>query len=190
MEILLSWVRGVRWGNEHKCVSLEQLDFHQMELLDSFTSGAIICDAKGLTSVLHFDYALAFCWDPTCKITTLKKLYCNGELNSTSLHPTHWNWHHGKISLSQVSAKSGFILALLWFSGIYADGPGAYLFHGVVEQQYIFHVMDHALCLSDSKSANCERHSTRNQEKNNWRWWIWTREFLCLPRMLWLIKFK
>ncbi|XP_015749104.1 PREDICTED: alkaline phosphatase-like [Acropora digitifera] len=45
--------------------------------------------------------------------------------------------------------------------GIYADGPGAYLFHGVVEQQYIFHVMDHALCLSESKQGSCDKHVTR-----------------------------
>jgi len=45
--------------------------------------------------------------------------------------------------------------------GIYADGPGAYLFHGVVEQQYIFHVMDHALCLSDSKQGSCDKHVAR-----------------------------
>ncbi|XP_048578225.1 alkaline phosphatase isoform X2 [Nematostella vectensis] len=45
--------------------------------------------------------------------------------------------------------------------GIYADGPGAYLMHGVVEQNYIFHVMDHALCLSDSKQGTCTRHVTR-----------------------------
>ena len=35
------------------------------------------------------------------------------------------------------------------------------LFHGVVEQQYIFHVMDHALCLSDSKQETCDKHVTR-----------------------------
>lgn len=45
--------------------------------------------------------------------------------------------------------------------GIYADGPGAYLFHGVVEQQYIFHVMDHAMCLSDSKQGSCDKHVAR-----------------------------
>lgn len=45
--------------------------------------------------------------------------------------------------------------------GIYADGPGAYLFHGVVEQQYIFHVMDHAMCLSNSKKGICNKHVTR-----------------------------
>ncbi|XP_078373755.1 alkaline phosphatase-like isoform X2 [Oculina patagonica] len=45
--------------------------------------------------------------------------------------------------------------------GIYADGPGAYLFHGVVEQQYIFHVMDHAMCLSDSKRDTCDQHPAR-----------------------------
>ncbi|MBL4800772.1 MAG: alkaline phosphatase [Emcibacter sp.] len=32
---------------------------------------------------------------------------------------------------------------------IYADGPAAYLFQGVVEQNYIFHVMHHALRLGD-----------------------------------------
>ncbi len=32
---------------------------------------------------------------------------------------------------------------------IYADGPGGYLFHGVVEQNYIFHVMKHALRLDE-----------------------------------------
>ncbi|NOZ66213.1 MAG: alkaline phosphatase [Alphaproteobacteria bacterium] len=32
---------------------------------------------------------------------------------------------------------------------IYADGPDAYLFQGVVEQNYIFHVMYHALRLKD-----------------------------------------
>ena len=49
----------------------------------------------------------------------------------------------------------------IFLSGIYADGPGAYLFHGVVEQQYIFHVMDHALCLRDSKQESCTKHVTR-----------------------------
>lgn len=45
--------------------------------------------------------------------------------------------------------------------GVFADGPGAYLFHGVVEQNYVFHVMDHALCLSDSKQKSCEKHVNR-----------------------------
>ncbi|XP_068755644.1 alkaline phosphatase-like [Montipora capricornis] len=45
--------------------------------------------------------------------------------------------------------------------GIFAEGPGAYLFHGVVEQQYVFHVMDYSLCLSKSKQKSCERHVTR-----------------------------
>ena len=44
-------------------------------------------------------------------------------------------------------------------SGI--ESPRASLFHGVVEQQYIFHVMDHALCLSDSKQETCDKHVTR-----------------------------
>ncbi|XP_029205526.2 alkaline phosphatase-like [Acropora millepora] len=47
--------------------------------------------------------------------------------------------------------------------GIFADGPGAYLFHGVVEQQYIFHVLDHALCLSQSKQNSCHRLGDRRQ---------------------------
>ena len=46
-------------------------------------------------------------------------------------------------------------------TGVFADGPGAYLFHGVVEQQYVFHVMDYALCLSESKQKSCEKHVTR-----------------------------
>ena len=46
-------------------------------------------------------------------------------------------------------------------TGVFADGPGAYLFHGVVEQQYVFHVMDYALCLSESKQKSCERHVDR-----------------------------
>ncbi|XP_028394024.1 alkaline phosphatase-like [Dendronephthya gigantea] len=41
--------------------------------------------------------------------------------------------------------------------GIYATGPSAHLFHGVVEQNYIFHVMDHALCLTESKQQNCTK---------------------------------
>lgn len=45
--------------------------------------------------------------------------------------------------------------------GVYADGPGAYLFHGVFEQQYVFHVMDHALCLSNSKQESCAKHVAR-----------------------------
>ena len=35
------------------------------------------------------------------------------------------------------------------------------MFHGVVEQQYVFHVMDHALCLSESKQESCEKHVNR-----------------------------
>jgi len=49
--------------------------------------------------------------------------------------------------------------------GIYADGPGAYLFHGVVEQQYIFHVMDHAMCLSESKQGSCDKHVARGGKR-------------------------
>ncbi|XP_078373772.1 alkaline phosphatase-like [Oculina patagonica] len=49
--------------------------------------------------------------------------------------------------------------------GVYADGPGAYLFHGVFEQPYVFHVMDHALCLSESKQILCRRHKKRRGKK-------------------------
>ena len=48
-----------------------------------------------------------------------------------------------------------------YFAGVFADGPGAYLFQGVVEQQYVFHVMDYALCLSESKQKSCEKHVNR-----------------------------
>ena len=58
-------------------------------------------------------------------------------------------------------SSSHYLIFRCTASGIYADGPGAYLFHGVVEQQYIFHVMDHALCLSDSKQGTCDKHATR-----------------------------
>ncbi|MCP4383934.1 MAG: hypothetical protein GY798_21425 [Hyphomicrobiales bacterium] len=37
--------------------------------------------------------------------------------------------------------------------GIYASGPKAYLFGGVVEQNYIFHVMEHALDLPNRADA-------------------------------------
>ncbi|CAH3023820.1 unnamed protein product [Porites evermanni] len=51
--------------------------------------------------------------------------------------------------------------------GVFADGPGAYLFHGVVEQQYVFHVMDYALCLSESKQKSCEKHVNRGGKPNS-----------------------
>ena len=38
-----------------------------------------------------------------------------------------------------------------YFAGVFTDGRGAYLFHEVVEQQYKFHVVEYALCLSESK---------------------------------------
>eukprot|EP00795_Rhopilema_esculentum_P004737 gene4737-21036_t len=43
--------------------------------------------------------------------------------------------------------------------GVYARGPRAHLIHGVLEQNAIFHVMDYALCLSDSKKTLCEDQS-------------------------------
>ena len=45
----------------------------------------------------------------------------------------------------------------LLYTGIYATGPFAHLFHGVVEQSYIFHVMDYALCLTRSKEELCTK---------------------------------
>ena len=57
-------------------------------------------------------------------------------------------------------SKMTFLYVFL-FAGVFADGPGAYLFHGVVEQQYVFHVMDYALCLSESKQKSCEKHVKR-----------------------------
>ncbi|CAB3997047.1 alkaline phosphatase-like isoform X1 [Paramuricea clavata] len=50
--------------------------------------------------------------------------------------------------------------------GIYATGPFAHLFHGVVEQNYIFHVMDHALCLTDSKQTFCTKPPARGGPKS------------------------
>ena len=60
-------------------------------------------------------------------------------------------------SPSSVSQRNG----VFPFTGLFADGPGAYLFHGVFEQSYVFHVMDHALCLSSSKQKSCEKHVER-----------------------------
>ena len=59
---------------------------------------------------------------------------------------------------------TSYVLMSFWFVaflGVFADGPGAYLFHGVFEQQYIFHVIDHALCLSSSKQKSCDKHVKR-----------------------------
>ncbi|XP_065640705.1 alkaline phosphatase, tissue-nonspecific isozyme isoform X6 [Hydra vulgaris] len=41
--------------------------------------------------------------------------------------------------------------------GIYARGPQAHLVSGVVEQNYIFHVMDYALCLTEEKKYICKQ---------------------------------
>ncbi|XP_031556598.1 alkaline phosphatase, tissue-nonspecific isozyme-like [Actinia tenebrosa] len=45
--------------------------------------------------------------------------------------------------------------------GIYSRGPWADLLVGVLEQNYVFHVMDHALCLSDSKQSKCNKPEAR-----------------------------
>ena len=55
-------------------------------------------------------------------------------------------------------------------TGVLATGPGAYLFHGVVEQQYVSHVMDYALCLSESKQKSCEKHVTRGGKPHSIEW--------------------
>ncbi|KAJ7349556.1 hypothetical protein OS493_038580 [Desmophyllum pertusum] len=57
--------------------------------------------------------------------------------------------------------------------GVYADGPGAYLFHGVFEQQYVFHVLDHALCLSNSKQKSCDKHVKRRGKPRNRAYRLW-----------------
>ena len=44
----------------------------------------------------------------------------------------------------------------IFISGIYARGPQAHLVRGTVEENVIFHIMDYALCLSDSKKKLCE----------------------------------
>ncbi|XP_002159471.2 alkaline phosphatase isoform X1 [Hydra vulgaris] len=46
--------------------------------------------------------------------------------------------------------------------GIYARGPQAHLISGVVEQNYIFHVMDYALCLTKEKKTMCEEEGLIN----------------------------
>lgn len=76
---------------------------------------------------------------------------------------------HVHFSVTFVVGKIKVIaIFFLIHSGVYADGPGAYLFHGVVEQQYLFHVMDHALCLSGGKQKSCDKHIKRGgQVKNN-----------------------
>ena len=65
--------------------------------------------------------------------------------------------------------SSPFLIGVMFlpFTGVFADGPGAYLFHGVVDQQYVFHVMDYALCLSESKQKSCEKHVTRGGKPHN-----------------------
>lgn len=45
------------------------------------------------------------------------------------------------------------IIILFYLSGIYSQGPWADLLTGVVEQNFIFHVFDHALCLTDTKKC-------------------------------------
>jgi len=84
------------------------------------------------------------------------------------------NWAHQKRSIYLSFTTGCSILASLLavsralfnqlsitIAGVFADGPGAYLFHGVVEQPYVFHVIDYALCLSESKQKSCVKHVDR-----------------------------
>eukprot|EP00794_Sanderia_malayensis_P012975 gene12975-14309_t len=51
--------------------------------------------------------------------------------------------------------------------GIYARGPRSHMLHGVVEQNYIFHVMDYALCLSEGKAKICKEQGNASQFNAN-----------------------
>ncbi len=78
------------------------------------------------------------------------------------------NDYREKPNRNRTPFRKGILtLSLSFLSGVYADGPGAYLFHGVVEQQYVFHVMDHALCLSSSKQKSCDKHVKRREAVKN-----------------------
>ena len=72
---------------------------------------------------------------------------------------------------SLASYTSDFIITmplnLLFYSGIYAEGCQAHLIRGVVEQNYIFHVMDYALCLSENKKKMCESQSNNSSRITN-----------------------
>jgi alkaline phosphatase len=48
---------------------------------------------------------------------------------------------------------------------IYASGPGAYLFHGVQEQNVIFHVMVEAMKLPRKTPSRITTRSQMNQKK-------------------------
>ena len=91
-----------------------------------------------------------------------------GTKDTLSIGPLDTQWSH--ICINPVRCMlwdwvaRGWLLSFyffFFFAGVFADGPGAYLFHGVVEQQYVFHVMDYALCLSESKQKSCEKHVNR-----------------------------
>ena len=53
------------------------------------------------------------------------------------------------------------------FIGIYARGPQSHLIRGVLEQNVIFHVMDYALCLSESAKAICIQEGIIADSKDN-----------------------
>jgi hypothetical protein len=78
-------------------------------------------------------------------------------------HKCHQTVRPDRSSVSKINRASGgtlnshrTIISLLHV-GIYATGPFAHLFHGVVEESYIFHVMDYALCLTKSKQEICTK---------------------------------
>ena len=56
---------------------------------------------------------------------------------------------------------------LFHFLGIYSYGPQAHLLRGVVEQNVIFHVMDYALCLSESKKEICRAEGLLPKQGSN-----------------------
>ena len=91
-----------------------------------------------------------------------------GTKDTLSIGPLDTQWSHVFINPVRHMlwdwVARGWLLSFcffFFFAGVFADGPGAYLFHGVVEQQYVFHVMDYALCLSESKQKSCEKHVNR-----------------------------
>ncbi|XP_057299612.1 alkaline phosphatase-like isoform X1 [Hydractinia symbiolongicarpus] len=51
--------------------------------------------------------------------------------------------------------------------GIYARGTQSHLIRGVVEQNYIFHVVDYALCLSQNKQKLCAEEKTTTKSSSS-----------------------
>ena len=57
-------------------------------------------------------------------------------------------------------------LTFPFYLGIYAQGCQAHMIRGVVEQNYIFHVMDYALCLSENKKKMCEMYGENSNNSS------------------------